>query len=299
MISLENVTKDFAGVRALDAVDVTLTDGSIFGLIGSNGSGKSTMLRIMSGIIRPQAGTVRYDGEPVWENPTVKARLVMLSDEPYFLAGANLDEMAKLYASIYPTFSREKYEALRKLFDLPNNRKVTTFSKGMQKQASLLLGLAACPKYLFCDETFDGLDPVMRVTARKLFADEVADSGMTVVIASHNLRELEDLCDRVALLHKGKLLFEQELDEMKLGLCRMQAVLTEAQYATVKEKMRLLHTEKRGQMYTLVARGTQEAAEKVLCDLKPTFYEFIPLTLEEIFLAEMEDRGYDSTKFLA
>ncbi len=299
MIEIQNVTKNYGEVRSLDDVTVTLRNGSIFGLVGSNGSGKSTLLRTLCGILRPDQGQILYDGTSVWDCNAVKEKIVFLADEPFFLPGSNLNEMANMFASLYASFDEGYFRKNMELFALPDKRRITTFSKGMQKQASLLLGLAVRPRYLFCDETFDGLDPVMRQAAKGLLAEDVAERGLTIVIASHNLRELEDLCDHVALLHKGKLLFEQDLDEMKFNLCRMQAVLTDEEAETIKRSLTLLHIEKRGSMYTIVSRGTREQIEDVIAPMSLKFYEFIPLTLEEIFLAEMEDRGYDSSKFLA
>lgn len=206
--------------------------------------------------------------------------------------------MRFLYRNLYRTFREERYAELVKLFGLDPNRKIQTFSKGMQKQAAVLLALSVCPKYLFCDETFDGLDPVMRQLVKRLLAEEVADRKMSVVIASHNLRELEDICDRVALLHRGGLLFQRELDDMKLTLQKIQAVFSSEDVEETLRQLPILNLEKRGSMYTIVARGTREELDRVLRAMRPRFYEFIPLTLEEIFLSEMEGRGYDYNTLL-
>jgi ABC-2 type transport system ATP-binding protein len=276
-----------------------IPDGSIFGLIGSNGSGKSTLLRAMSGIFALDKGCVLYDGFNIWENTEQKGKLVYLSDEPYFLPHSSIREMRDLYRSLYPTFSDAKFEQILKVLGLPEHRKINTFSKGMQKQTSVLLGLSVCPKYLFCDETFDGLDPVMRHLIKRILMEDIAERGTTVVIASHNLRELEDVCDHIALLHKGKLLFQRELDDMKLNIQKIQAVFTDE---GAEEKLRtlpLLNLERRGSMYTIVARGTREELEAELQKMHPQFCECIPLTLEEIFISEMEENGYDFHDILA
>ena len=301
MIKVEALTKNFGDVRSLDQITALIPEGSIFGLVGSNGSGKSTLLRVLSGTIAADSGCVLYDGVNIWENTAAKATLVYLSDEQYFLPHCSMMDMGALYESLFPTFDRERFLQLAKLFELDIRRKVNTFSKGMQKQVSVLLGLAVHPKYLFCDETFDGLDPVMRQLVKRLFAEEVAERQMTVILASHNLRELEDICDHVALLHKGKLLFQQDLDDMKLNLQKIQAVFPgeEKDTARLLEHLPLLNLERRGSMYTLVVRGSREEIDESLRALRPTFYEFIPLTLEEIFISEMGDRGYDFAHLLA
>ncbi len=299
MIKVESVTKYYGDVCSLDEVTLQIPDGSIFGLIGSNGSGKSTLLRAMSGIFAVEEGRILFDGCNIWENTEQKAKLVYLSDEPYFLPHSSIEDMRNLFRSLYPTFDSVKFDKLLNLFGLPLRRKINTFSKGMQKQTSVLLGLSVCPKYLFCDETFDGLDPVMRHLVKRILMEDIAERGTTVVMASHNLRELEDICDHIALLHKGKLLFQNDLDDMKLSIQKIQAVFTEADAEEKLREMPLLNLERRGSMFTIVARGTREEWEERLQAIHPQFYECIPLTLEEIFIAEMEENGYDFTEILA
>ena len=289
MIKIESVTKNFGDVCSLDQVTLRIPDGSIFGLIGSNGSGKSTLLRAMSGIFAADKGCILYDGFNIWENTEQKAKLVYLSDEPYFLPHSSIEDMRNLFSSLYPTFDNTKFDKLLNLFGLPLRRKINTFSKGMQKQTSVLLGLSVCPKYLFCDETFDGLDPVMRHLVKRILMEDIAERGTTVVIASHNLRELEDICDHIALLHKGKLLFQNDLDDMKLSIQKIQAVFTDEGAEEKLRELPLLNLERRGSMFTIVARGTRDEWEERLQAMHPQFYECIPLTLEEIFIAEMEN----------
>lgn len=296
MIKIDSVTKDFEEVRSLDNVSVVIGSGSIFGLIGSNGSGKSTLLRVLSGIYKTNAGDVAFDGLPVWENTTVKSNIVYLSDEQYFLPHSTIYDMKELYKSVYPTFSEEKYSEYLDLFGLHDKRKISTFSKGMQKQASFLLGLSCRTQYILCDETLDGLDPVMRRTVCKIVAEEVADRGVTVIFASHNLKEIEDICDHVALLHKGQLLFEAEIDDIKLGIHKIQMSFSKDRLDEVRarlETLNLVSLEQRGSLFTLIARGEEESLSEFVESLNPVFVEFIPLTLEEIFIAEMEERGYD------
>ncbi|MBQ4557532.1 MAG: ABC transporter ATP-binding protein [Clostridia bacterium] len=296
MISINGVSKYYDTLKSLDGVSAEIKEGSIFGLVGSNGSGKSTLLRIMCGIFRPDGGEVLYDGENVYENVKVKDRVVYLSDDQFFLPSATLGDMAKMYASVYSSFSWDTYKKLVELFGLPRTRKISTFSKGMQKQSAILLGLSAKPKYLLCDETFDGLDPVMRQLVKRILADEVAENGLTPIIASHNLRELEDICDHIGLLHKGGILFESEIDTLKENIHTVQAVF--AREIGIEEIARIgtVSIKQRGSMVTAVVRGTRDEVKTKIEGLDPDFYEIIPLTLEEIFISEMEERGYDYTK---
>ena len=288
MIKIDNVSKSYGDIKSLCGINAEIGSGSIYGLIGSNGSGKSTLLRIMCGIMRPDDGAVLYDGECVYENVDVKETVVYLSDDQYFMTGSTLNEMAELYASVYKSFSKERYNELLKLFGLSGTRKLSTFSKGMKKQGSILLGLSSYPKYLLCDETFDGLDPVMRQFVKKILAEEVVTRGLTPVIASHNLREVEDICDHIGLLH------ESEIDQLKSGIHTIQAVFeTEVPIRELFEGFHIVSESKRGTLVTAVIKGEREAIEERASSLSPKFFEIIPLTLEEIFISEMEEKGYD------
>ncbi len=298
MIKIESVTKNFNEVKSLNTVTLTVPAGTIFGLIGSNGSGKSTLMRIMCGVFAADEGCVLYDGMNIWENTAAKAEIVYLSDEQFFIPHTTIADMHHMYRSLYSTFSEERYEKMLALFGLDPSRKINTFSKGMQKQTAILLALSVQPKYLFCDETFDGLDPVMRHMVKQLLADEVAERNMTVIIASHNLRELEDICDRIALLHRGQLLFHRELDDMKLTLQKVQVVFVNREDADALSVLTPLSVEWRGSMATVIVRGTREELDAEIRSMNPRFYEFIPLTLEEIFISEMGERGYDCSKVL-
>jgi len=296
MIKINSVTKDFEEVRSLDIVALSIENGSIFGLIGSNGSGKSTLLRILCGVYGTTEGEVSFDGEQIWENSIVKENIVYLSDDQYFLPHCTIYDMMQFYKSIYPTFSLEKYKEYLEIFGLDDKRKISTFSKGMQKQASFLLGLSCRTQYLLCDETLDGLDPVMRRTVCRIIAEEVADRGVTVIFASHNLKEIEDICDHVALLHKGQLIFEAGLDDIKLEIHKVQMTFPKDKLYEADARLKELHPvslEKRGSLFTMIARGNRDEIEGHINEIGPAFVEFIPLTLEEIFIAEMEERGYD------
>ncbi len=296
MIELTNVSMSYGKIRSLENVNARVKDGSIFGLIGSNGSGKSTMLRILCGVIKPDCGSVTYDGLPVWENDLVKQDIVYLSDEQYFLPHCTINDMRKLYKTVYSSFSDEAFKRLQSIFTLDCNRKINTFSKGMKKQASVMLGISARPKYLLCDETFDGLDPVVRQLVKRILAEESADGGMTTIIASHNLREMEDICDTVGLLHKGDLLFVRELDDMKSEFHKVQAIFEGEFDASKLVPMKILGYSKRGSLVSFIARGTLDEINRQMIEKSPTFYETVPLTLEEIFISEMEEKGYDFSK---
>lgn len=285
-------------LRSLDHVSAKVNDGSIFGLIGSNGSGKSTLLRIMSGVIKPESGGVEYDGREVFENELVKQEIVCLHDEQYFFPGSSINEMKAFMKTVRTEFSEENFKKLRDIFKLDCDRKLNTFSKGMKKQAAVMLAIASRPKYLLCDETFDGLDPVVRQLVKRILAEESADGKMTVMIASHNLREMEDICDSVALLHKGELLFERELDDMKLGLHKVQAVFDDSFSVDELKSLQIMSYERRGSLITFIARGERSTIEEFLRAKSPTFFELIPLTLEEIFICEMEEKGYDFSKLV-
>lgn len=299
MIEIQSITKTFGDIRSLDAVSVTVGDGSIFGLIGSNGSGKSTLLRVMSGIFAPDTGTVTYAGQPIWENTGLKQRIVYLSDEQYFLPATTLDEMRGLYAAFYPAFSNEAYHRYCDLFGLDERRRISTFSKGMKKQAAVILALAAMPDYLLCDETFDGLDPVMRQLFKRLLADAVAERGMTAVVASHNLSEIEDICDHIALLHRGQLVFNREIDDLRQTIHTVQAVVPpEFDPTSPALGLDVVRVTRRGSMITMVVRGEREPIAAAVRRGGAQFCELIPLTLEEIFISEMEERGYDYSSLI-
>ena len=298
MISIEQVSKSYGKIQSLANVNATVGSGSIFGLIGSNGSGKSTLLRIMSGGMHPDRGQITYDGRPVWENVAVKNEIVFLSDEQYLLSGGSMNDMQRLYASVYRQFDTDRYRALCALFHLDPERKLSTFSKGMKKQASILLALSCRPKYLLCDETFDGLDPVMRKLVKKLLAEEVAERGLTPIIASHNLREIEDICDHIGLLHGGSILFERELDDMKRDIHTVQAVFERSMHESLFADMSPISFTARGSLYTMVVRGSEAEIAAKIAAKSPKFFEIIPLTLEEIFISEMEERGYDYSKVI-
>lgn len=303
MIEIASFTKRFGKKVALNSISFQVSEGSIFGLVGSNGAGKSTLLRSLCGVYAPDGGEIRIDGENPYENPKIKAKVVFVPDFPYYLPQSNLKTMAKLYQTIYPDWNKKEYLRLCQLFGLSQKTRIHNMSKGMQRQAALICALAAEPRYLLLDEVFDGLDPVMRQLLKRIISDHVSERGMTVVIASHNLRELEDFCDHVGLIHEGGVIFEQELDELKLGIHKAQAVfmppLESQQLEWLREKLDIVKLETRGSMVSLVARKNQETVENVLAELNPVFSETLPLSLEEVFISEMEAAGYDLNKIIS
>jgi len=297
MIQINGITKTFGEIRSLGDINLTISDGSIFGLIGSNGSGKSTLLRILCGIFTPDSGTVTFDGRPIWEDSALKAEIIYLSDEQYFLPSSTLYEMRGLYAAFYPRFDEGLYCRLCDLFGLDDRRRLSTFSKGMKKQAAVILALSACPRYLLCDETFDGLDPVMRQLFKRLLVDAVAERGMTAIVASHNLSEIEDVCDHVGLLHRSELVFARELDDLRGEIHTVQAVFN-GDFDPASLGFPVVRAARRGSMVTLVVRGDRDAIESTVRAAGAQFCELIPLTLEEIFISEMEERGYDYSSLI-
>jgi len=294
MIEINGVNKSFGNIKALDNVIASIPDGSIFGLVGTNGAGKSTMLRILSGVLQADTGMVLVDGEDIYENPEVKHKVCFLADTAYFFVNATVRTMADYYAITYPDFDWERFEELAAKFGLEMKQKINTFSKGMKKQISVLLGICTGTKYLLCDETFDGLDPVMRQAVKSIFASELMVRDFTPAIASHSLRELEEICDHIGLLHKGGILLSKDLEDMKFHIHKIQCVI---QDPVLEEQMlaelHVLQHSKRGSLLTVVARGTKQEILMCIEGKNPLFSEIIPLTLEEIFISETEVAGYD------
>ena len=298
MIQAENLTKQFDNIMALDHVTADIKEGSVFGLIGTNGAGKSTFLRLLSGILKPDEGTVIIDGEVVFENEKIKSRFFYISDDQYYFNNSTPHDMMEFYSKVYPKFDQKRFESLTHNFGLDLKRKVHTFSKGMKKQLSVACGISANTDYLFCDETFDGLDPVMRQAVKSIFANDMSERNLTPIIASHNLRELEDICDHIGLLHRGGILLSKDLDDLKLNIHKVQCVLRDETTVDSLVSLDRIKTETRGKLYTMTVRGTKEEVVGVMESLDPVFYEIIPLSLEEIFISETEVVGYDIKKLI-
>lgn len=298
MIEANQLTKRFGNILAVDHVTFSIRDHSIFGLIGTNGAGKSTFLRMVTGILKPDEGEVLIDGEKVFENPNAKKKFFYISDDPYFFPNATPCDMKKFYQSVYPDFDQKRFEDYLVRFQLGQRRKIQTYSKGMKKQLAILLAVCANTKYIFLDETFDGLDPVIRQAVKAILAGDMEERGLTPIIASHNLRELEDICDHVGLLHKGGILLSKDLEEMKCEIHKIQCVLPKEIEEEVKKKLTVMKEEKRGSLFTLTVKGEAERIEEVMKAANPVFYELLPLSLEEIFISETEVAGYDIKKLI-
>lgn len=292
MIKVNNVVKTFEGFRALDGLTMTAEKGSIYGLVGPNGAGKSTILRHIIGVYRPDSGSVLVDGQPVYENPAVKAKIATIPDELYYFASASTRDMMRFYRGMYPQFDAKRYEALKDAFpEVDEKQPIRRLSKGMQKQSAFWLALCCQPEVLVLDEPVDGLDPVMRRQVWSLLMGDVAQRGTTVLVSSHNLRELEDVCDRVGIIDRGKMLLERVLSDMQENMTKLQLVLPEG--AVLPEELDIIHSTGPGRLRTLIIRGRASDVTARLEGLSPIFMEAVPLTLEEIFIYELGGEGHE------
>ncbi|MDE7389971.1 MAG: ABC transporter ATP-binding protein [Lachnospiraceae bacterium] len=298
MLAIKNVTKKFGAKIALNNLSFNIPTGSVFGLIGSNGSGKSTLLRIISGVYEPDGGSAEIDGESTYENVRLKGESFFISDFPYFYNNSTVENLAVLYRQLYPNWSEIKFQQLCSMFPIGVKDRIINMSKGMQRQAALMLALSTCPKYLLLDEIFDGLDPVVRQLIKKLLIEMVVENQTTVIIASHNLRELEDVCDHVGLIHCGGIILEKELDAAKLGIHRVQIVLGDEVGEGVFSDFNIVKSQRQGKLYELTIKGDADEITERLNALNPQFMELLPLTLEEVFISEMEVAGYDINNIL-
>lgn len=299
MIEIRNVSKSYEKIKAVDNVSVMIKENTVFGLIGTNGAGKSTVLRMAAGVLEPDQGEIAIDGLPVFDNMEAKKKLYFIADEPYFFANSNAMDMQKYLCSIYPEFAVEDYYNYLVNFGLDKKRKINAYSKGMKKQLALICGVCSGAKYLLCDETFDGLDPVMRQGIKSIFASEMERRGMTPLIASHNLRELEDICDHVGLLHKGGVLLSKDLEDMKCNIQKVQCVFkTIEDEAKVISALDIMKNEKRGSLNVLTVRGNKAEILAIFATVNTVFFEALPLSLEEIFISETEVVGYDVKKLI-
>ena len=293
MIEINNVSKLFGEKRALNKISFTIDEGSVFGLVGSNGAGKSTLLRILSGVFKNDEGEVLIDGEAPFENILVKSKCAFVSDFPYFYPGATLASTAEYYRSLYPTWDKERFIQLKSMFPIDPYQKIATMSKGMQRQTAIILALSYNPKYIFFDEIFDGLDPVIRELVKKILIEYVDQTNATVVIASHNLRELEGFCNHIGLLHLGGILLEKDIDGDSIGLYRFQFVMPDENYAQIKPILNIVKEIRQGTMIEITVKGEFDKINTVINSAEPVFIESLPLTLEELFISEMEVAGYD------
>lgn len=298
MIEATNITKRFGDCTALDHISCTIPGGCIYGMVGTNGAGKSTFLRLITGVFRADEGTILMDGEPIYENPVMKKRMCYLPDELFFLSGSNMQGMADFYHSIYTDFDYQKFEKLTKDFQLNPKSPINAFSKGMKRQAATILALATNPDYLFFDETFDGLDPIMRNVVKSLICKDVIDRGATAIITSHSLRELEDTCDQLALLHKGGIVLQSDVQDLKTNLFKVQIAFDGALERDMFRNITILNFKKTGSVATLIVRGVKNEVLYTLRGMNPLLLDVLPLTLEEVFTYEVEALGYNFEKIL-
>ena len=292
MIEAKAVSKSFDGFLALNDLDMTVPKGSIYGLVGPNG-GKSTILRHLCGVYRPDSGVITIEDQPVYENPAIKERMVVIPDDVYYYGSASVREMMKFYRGMYPTFSMERFEKLAEAFpEVDAKRPIRRMSKGMQKQAAFWLAMSCCPDYLLLDEPVDGLDPVMRRQVWSLLMGDVAERGTTVLVSSHNLRELEDVCDHVGILSHGQVVIERSLSQLQGTTVKLQVAFPDGVQPGLPQGMEVLHQSQLGRVYTYIVRGRAEEVQQQVEAIHPLFVEALPLSLEEIFIYEMGGNDY-------
>ena len=291
MIEVKNVVKTFDGFAALDGATLTVPTGSVYGLVGPNGAGKSTLIRHLTGIYRQDEGVITVDGQDIWENAALKARIAAIPDDWYYFNQANVPDMMRFYKGVYPSFSTERYEKLKNVFPIDEKRAIRRLSKGMQKQVAFWLALSCMPDYLILDEPVDGLDPVMRRQIWSLMMGDVAERGTTVLVSSHNLRELEDVCDHVGIMEHGKVLLERSLVQLQDNMVKLQVVFGEG-VEEVPAELGALHTSRIGRVHTVIMRANAEEATAKLAPYAPLLVDAIPLTLEEIFIYELGGVDY-------
>ena len=296
MIELKGVTKNFDNFKVLENIDLTIPKGSAFGLLGSNGAGKSTILRLLSGIYKAEDGNVLIDGEEVYDNIPIKQKVFFINDETIQFSNFTLNELKNFYKGFYPNFSQELFEKLRNSINLPLNKKLSQFSKGMKRQAIVITALACQTDYLLLDEAFDGLDPTMRIIVKRMIVDAIIDRDLTTIISSHNLKEINEVCDTVALLHEGKIIFSKDLDSVKGNIHKIQTAFPESYTAEDFSELQIMHFEKNQSIYYMIIKGDEDEIRKQLAPKTPLILDVIPLSLEEIFIYEMEVLGYDYNK---
>lgn len=299
MIIAKALTKKFDEKIALDSITLTIPDGCVYGLVGSNGSGKSTLLRLISGVYIADEGEICVDGENCFNNPVIKSQIAFLGDTPYFLPQSDLKEMADLYSSMYPDFDYKIYNHLLTVFPLNPKARLSTFSKGMQRQAALILALSTNPRYLLMDEAFDGLDVVMRRVLANIVMDGVEKRGMTAIIASHNLRDLENVCDNVCVIHDGKIISNGNIESLRGNMHKIQVAFSSVPEMSTFDSLYVIKAERTGSLLSLVVRGNEDEIMQFINSLSPLYAECIEPTLEEVFVYELEVCGYDVKNILS
>ncbi len=292
-ITAENVIKKYDSFRALNKMTISVPKGSVYGLVGPNGAGKTTFIKALSGIIRTDNGKILIDGEHAYENTEARRKFVYVSDDLFFFPTYSIKQTAKLYSGIYPNWSWDAYNTMKTFFRVDENKRCRRLSKGMQKQVSLFLALCAKPEILILDEPVDGLDPVMRKNIWSLIMQEVCDREMTVLVSSHNLRELEDVCDHVGMMHNGEVVLERALDDVKGSVHKLQVAYSDVFPEELSEKLEILHKNSFGSVDTLIVRGDAEEIKRIISETSPVIFDSLPLTLEEIFIYELGGMGYE------
>ena len=291
MIEVRNVVKEFDGFRALDGMSMTVPKGSVYGLVGPNGAGKSTIIRHLTGIYRQDSGEILVEGTPIFETPEVKSRIAYIPDDIFYFSNASIREMADFYRSVYPHFDEERFKKLGEVFKLDPKRQMRRLSKGMQKQAAFWVAVSLRPEILILDEPVDGLDPVMRRQIWSIIMADVAENGTTVLVSSHNLRELEDVCDHVGIMNKGKVMLERSLTDLQENIVKIQLALPDG--GTLPEGLDILHKSSTGRLQSLIMHGSAAELEEKLAEAQPLFIDVVPLTLEEIFIYELGGADYE------
>lgn len=298
MIKITNLNKSYGDKKVLEDLNCTIKTGSIYGLIGANGAGKSTLLRIIMGIFQKNSGSIEIDGKEITDSEEFKQKLVYVPDDLFFFKGYTIDDMVLFYSKLYKNFDKEFAFKLFDKLKLNRKQKIQTFSKGMKRQTALVCAIATNADYMFFDETFDGIDPVIRNFMKKIIAEQMEKKETTIIMTSHNLRELEDICDNLGLLHKGGILFESDIDSLKTNMFKIQISLNEDFSEKNFQNFNVLSFKKTGSVATVIMKGERETYEKILQDMNPVILDFLPLSLEEIFIYEMEVLGYEFTQVI-
>ena len=298
MIKITNLSKSYGDKKVLEDLNCTIKTGSIYGLIGANGAGKSTLLRIIMGIFQKNSGSIEIDGKEISDSEEFKQKLVFVPDDLFFFKNYSINDMVIFYSKLYKNFDKEFAIKMFDKLKLNRKQKIQTFSKGMKRQTALVCALATNADYMFFDETFDGIDPVIRNFMKKVIAEQMEKKETTIIMTSHNLRELEDICDNLGLLHKGGILFESDIDSLKTNMFKIQISLPREFSKEDFQNLNVLSFKKTGSVANVILKGEREGYEKILEDMNPIILDFLPLTLEEIFIYEMEVLGYEFDKII-
>ena len=297
-IAVKQADKSFGKKKAVQNIDLSITEGTIHGLLGSNGAGKTTLMKVMSGIYKADSGAVTYDGKDIFESPAVKTDVIFMHDIPFFFKGVTLKKMAVFYKAMYSNWSDERFVKLAEHFGIKQDQQLNQLSKGMKRQAAFILAFSARPKVMLLDEPFDGLDPIMRKQVKNILMQDIANHGMTVVASSHNLREMEDLCDSVSIMHDGEILYHKELTDIRGTHCKLQIAFKELPDETFFTDLNVVHHKTKGRIITCIVKGDITKLEERVTKYNPLMYDILPLTLEEVFTYEMGELGYEISNII-